>query len=64
MELLSLDMKRRGVFLSRLISFKDVKVDMLDIKLTNDFFHVYSKSCELVSLKIVQRMDKSNKDKI
>lgn len=51
MELLSLDMKRRGVFLSRLISFKDVKVDMLDIKLTNEFFHVYSKSCELVSLK-------------
>lgn len=49
MELLSLDMKRRGVFLSRLISFKDVTVDMLNITLTDDFLEVYTKSCELVS---------------
>lgn len=51
MELVSLDMKRRGVFLSRLISFKNVKVDLLDISLTEDYLEVYNKSCELVSSK-------------
>lgn len=49
LELLSMDMKRRGVFLSRSISFQSVAVQMKKLELFSDFQELYAKCCKLVS---------------
>jgi hypothetical protein len=47
MELVAMDMKLRGLYLARQLSFKGVDFSVQEVMLTNDFIHMYDESVKL-----------------
>ena len=52
MELVAMDMKLRGMYIARQLSFKGVSFKIDEISLEEDFVKMYNDSVKLVSAKI------------
>ena len=48
MELIAMDMKLRGMYIARQLSFSGVLFSILDVPLTNDYLETYDRSVQLV----------------
>jgi len=48
MELVAMDMKQRGLYIARQLSFYGVAFRIEDVALARDFIHVYNASVRLV----------------
>jgi len=48
MELVAMDMKQRGLYIARQLSFYGVAFRIEDVALSRDFIHVYNASVRLV----------------
>lgn len=49
MEIVAMDMKLRGMYIARQLSFKGVSFRIDDVQLTDEFKKMYNDSVELVS---------------
>ena len=50
MELVAMDMKQRGLYIARQLSFYGVAFRIDDVPLTREFIHIYNASVRLVRL--------------
>lgn len=50
MEIVAMDMKLRGMYIARQLSFKGVSFQVDDVQLTDDFKQIYNDSVKLVSV--------------
>ncbi|CAF0734648.1 unnamed protein product [Adineta steineri] len=60
MELVAMDMKLRGMYIARQLSFSGVHFSILDVSLTNDYLQTYDRSVQLwidIKEKILQAFD-------
>ena len=53
MELVAMDMKLRGQYIARQLSFQGVSFKIDEIPVPKDFYKVYNESVKLVSLALV-----------
>jgi len=53
MELVAMDMKLRGAYIARQLSFKGVKFTIVDVPLPLGFEEMYDESVEFVSLRLI-----------
>jgi hypothetical protein len=49
MELVAMDMKLRGMYIARQLSFSGVHFSILDVSLTNEYLETYDRSVQLVN---------------
>ncbi|CAF0810608.1 unnamed protein product [Rotaria sp. Silwood1] len=60
MELVAMDMKLRGMYIARQLSFSGVHFSILDVPLTNEYLHTYDRSVQLwteIKEKLLQAFD-------
>ena len=50
MELVAMDMKLRGMYIARQLSFHGVSFKIEEIQIPKDFYQIYNDSVKLVSL--------------
>lgn len=50
MEIVAMDMKLRGMYVARQLSFQGVTFKVEKVPLTDDFIRMYDESCALVSV--------------
>jgi hypothetical protein len=48
MELVAMDMKLRGMYIARQLSFSGVHFSILDVPLTDEYLQTYDRSVQLV----------------
>lgn len=50
MELVAMDMKLRGMYIARQLSFSGVHFSILDVPLVNEYLQTYDRSVQLVKI--------------
>lgn len=55
MEIVAMDMKLRGAYIARQLSFQGVSFTIEEVPLTNEFKSVYDESVQLVNTKLILR---------